>query len=187
MEEEKMNDEGIADVLKKADALEKTEDDSAIQVQLDDTIGGQPLHNPKHEQFVHALAMGEIPRRAYMQAFAGCPGKNASNSANKLMKMQAIRDRLSFLQRDTQTMSKWTRESFVKKLTDVIHTASRESDVVRAMELLDKVLGFSVRGDTNIGITNIVFASPDGSGSVPSRNSLPPEDSSSAETTEQKG
>ncbi|MBB3298092.1 MULTISPECIES: terminase small subunit [unclassified Rhizobium] len=105
-----------------------------------------PLSNQRHEAFSRLIAKGEAASRAYSNAY-GVSGRTAEVSAHRLMRNDAVLDRIAELQGAAAQRTVKTVESLVSDLDETIAFAREcrnPAAMVAAINAQARLLGLVV-------------------------------------------
>lgn len=104
------------------------------------------LKNQRHEAFCRLIAKGQAASRAYSSAY-GVSGRTAEVSAHRLMRNDAVLDRIAELQGAAATRTEKTTASLVADLDEIIAFARQRGNptaMVAAVNTQAKLLGLMV-------------------------------------------
>ncbi|WP_339011931.1 terminase [Lactococcus garvieae] len=102
------------------------------------------LENARHEKFVQSLIAGMSQRKAYREAFpASVRWKDTTVDVNasKLFSDTKVLLRYKELQEEAQDAAIMTRKERMVALSDIAQNAEKESDMIKAIDTLNKMEG----------------------------------------------
>ena len=102
------------------------------------------LQNVRHERFVRGIVAGLVPRMAYTAAGYRGNVRTTESAANRLLSKVDIKSRIAELQREAAREAVLDRAEVLRRLNEFSQHAERESDRIKATELLGKALGIFV-------------------------------------------
>lgn len=102
------------------------------------------LKNAKQEKFVQCLITGMSQRKAYREAFsqsAKWKDNTVDVKASQLFATDKIQIRYTELQEEAQDAAIMTRKERMVALSDIAKNADKESDMIKAIDTLNKMDG----------------------------------------------
>ena len=102
------------------------------------------LENARHEKFVQCLIIGMSQRKSYRESFKQSvkwKDNTVDVKASQLFSIDKIQIRYKELQEEAQDEAILTRKERMVTLSDIARNAEKESDMIKAIDTLNKMDG----------------------------------------------